>query len=706
MPTTYDTIQEEGTNLTQRTTLNFIGAALTATDDSVNARTNVTLAITATADSGAVAKQASSPGTQQTGNFNVSGTGIAGILKAANAGSAAAPSLRVLGDTKGLYSGSTNDVGLSANGLEVARFGPDLGIARQARFVGPMVVGNDDAGASYDLAQQTVSLETLRVTPKVGAAGQNTIYAGLNVVNDTGTGNDIVHNGFFHGIQANVGVNSPNAANESSAGEFFMYQYGLGSTFGAEANAYVMPAAAGFSPNVVGLGVGIHNNKKSGTNDSQARGILLAQGSTGAPPSGGGIARGLSVERDQNSDYGTNIKIPDGGTVTATNGSTTVTGLNSHWTQVGDSPFVNLVGKKIRFTADPAGIYYQIASVASDTSLTLTTTYTGTTGSGKSYRIRVVEPWTTDVILRDCGVEGIQLRQDSNFPPPTLNKAFRLRNQGDTDDLWAVNFLGGQEYRGSTSSSPIFLSRPQSGSGFAYSEWTPFSTAASGALFVNRLTTGSESANYEQLIVATDVLASSSFNIYTRKGGTGTARPLSLGTDNARRVEIGTTGIVDFYGNTGAIGAKHDAECSLLTSESNRVAPWIEPAVAATAGTSVTAVTPPTDINGATVTFTPKSNCRIQVSAVFDCLQTIIGATFIGELVVNGSAQSGSVQFEGKSANDRACVAGVWNLTLTGGTSYTIKLTGKLTTTSGNPPPQVDVAATHTKFSIIGVGRF
>jgi hypothetical protein len=39
----YDTVQEEGTNLTQRSKVNFVGAALTAADDSANARTNVTL---------------------------------------------------------------------------------------------------------------------------------------------------------------------------------------------------------------------------------------------------------------------------------------------------------------------------------------------------------------------------------------------------------------------------------------------------------------------------------------------------------------------------------------------------------------------------------------------------------------------------------------------------------------------------------------
>lgn len=45
----YATIQEEGTPVTQRRTLNFVGASVTATDDAANSRTNVT--VTASASS-------------------------------------------------------------------------------------------------------------------------------------------------------------------------------------------------------------------------------------------------------------------------------------------------------------------------------------------------------------------------------------------------------------------------------------------------------------------------------------------------------------------------------------------------------------------------------------------------------------------------------------------------------------------------------
>jgi hypothetical protein len=39
----YDRVQEEGSNLTQRATINFIGTSITATDDIANTRTNVTM---------------------------------------------------------------------------------------------------------------------------------------------------------------------------------------------------------------------------------------------------------------------------------------------------------------------------------------------------------------------------------------------------------------------------------------------------------------------------------------------------------------------------------------------------------------------------------------------------------------------------------------------------------------------------------------
>lgn len=66
----YDTIQDEGTNLTQRAKLNFIGDSVVAADNSGNTRTDVTIS--------AVKLQNTTPGTQQTGNSNIDGEGIFG----------------------------------------------------------------------------------------------------------------------------------------------------------------------------------------------------------------------------------------------------------------------------------------------------------------------------------------------------------------------------------------------------------------------------------------------------------------------------------------------------------------------------------------------------------------------------------------------------------------------------------------------------
>ena len=66
------------------------------------------------------------------------------------------------------------------------------------------------------------------------------------------------------------------------------------------------------------------------------------------------------------------------GTVSTTNGSDTITGSGTSWD-------ASLNGKRIRIGNDNVG--YTVLSVGSATSITLTTNYSGTTGSGKSYNI-------------------------------------------------------------------------------------------------------------------------------------------------------------------------------------------------------------------------------------------------------------------------------------------------------------------------------
>ncbi|KEP68441.1 hypothetical protein DL1_12000 [Thioclava dalianensis] len=66
------------------------------------------------------------------------------------------------------------------------------------------------------------------------------------------------------------------------------------------------------------------------------------------------------------------------GTISVTDGSTAVTGSGTGWVDE------ILAGWLLR---DPSGVAYEIASVNSDTSITLATPYLGVTGSGKSYSI-------------------------------------------------------------------------------------------------------------------------------------------------------------------------------------------------------------------------------------------------------------------------------------------------------------------------------
>lgn len=59
----YGTIQDEGSNLTARTTMNFIGAGVTAADDSGNSRTNITIPGGASLTQGTLAGRGASSGT-------------------------------------------------------------------------------------------------------------------------------------------------------------------------------------------------------------------------------------------------------------------------------------------------------------------------------------------------------------------------------------------------------------------------------------------------------------------------------------------------------------------------------------------------------------------------------------------------------------------------------------------------------------------
>ncbi len=74
------------------------------------------------------------------------------------------------------------------------------------------------------------------------------------------------------------------------------------------------------------------------------------------------------------------------GTVDVTNGSAVVTGTSTAWS--GELEAGNPISFGATGANDPAGTWYEIASVDSDTQITLTTNFTGTTATGEAYTAR------------------------------------------------------------------------------------------------------------------------------------------------------------------------------------------------------------------------------------------------------------------------------------------------------------------------------
>ncbi|HEY6021083.1 MAG TPA: hypothetical protein VIY48_14595, partial [Candidatus Paceibacterota bacterium] len=243
---------------------------------------------------------------------------------------------------------------------------------------------------------------------------------------------------------------------------------------------------------------------------------------------------------------------------------------------------------------------YTISSVDSATQITLTTNYTGATLSGQTYKIRTAEAWSFGLYL--SGLTGSEgvLVEQDADFNNPVGSAFRVLNPAGT-----IN--------------NIFLDMGGNGT------------------FVGKVSAG-------QL----EAIASAAGNMpLLARGG---ASP--------------TADIAQFQINSGsAVRSRVDKEGSLKTDEAARVAPWIEPEVRCGTATNITSTTA-TDITGATVTFTPKSDCRVHVTAFFDVTETAAGASvFVGELVVNGTARSAQVIFDPVATGIRNTAGQVWNFT-------------------------------------------
>jgi len=118
------------------------------------------------------------------------------------------------------------------------------------------------------------------------------------------------------------------------------------------------------------------------------------------------------------------------------------------------------------------------------------------------------------------------------------------------------------------------------------------------------------------------------------------------------------------------------------TSQPIRSTDILNNSVAATGGLVSTAGSVPrltttaADIPGAFWTFTTlRSNAVCSVTAVFDVESSNTTSTTIGELVVDGTAQTAQTLYRGTT---RATVSQSWCVLLAAAGSHTLKLTGKL----------------------------
>jgi len=178
----YTTMQEEGSSLTQRTTLNFIGSSATASDNAGSSRTDVTF----DSDLNALASTASQ------GIYTITGTGTsavrtltgpaAGLTITNGNGVSGNPTFALANDLAGIE-------GLSSNGIPV-RTATDTWTTRSVTAASSKItVSNGDGvsgNPSIDLG--TVTLDNLSdVVITSPATNQTITYNGTNWVNSNPT---------------------------------------------------------------------------------------------------------------------------------------------------------------------------------------------------------------------------------------------------------------------------------------------------------------------------------------------------------------------------------------------------------------------------------------------------------------------------------------------------------------------------------------
>ncbi len=192
--TAYLTVKEEGASLTQRDTMNFIGAALTAADDVGNSRTNITLS--ASPDSASVVGTGRTISTTApvTGGGDLSGDRTIAISDFVGSGASHARGAvpdpgAASGTTKFLREDATWATPSGGPGGEAFPVGAVfiavvstnpatlLGYGTWAAFgAGRVLVGLDSGDTDFDAAEETGGAKTVTSTGSVAAPADHAAH--------------------------------------------------------------------------------------------------------------------------------------------------------------------------------------------------------------------------------------------------------------------------------------------------------------------------------------------------------------------------------------------------------------------------------------------------------------------------------------------------------------------------------------------------